>query len=186
MQRTLLLLAALFALMIGALPTHAQSTRPLPRGESNPIPQVPVVLDGVRVAPLTLRRYDGQDLHYVLDGNALQQGFIYVFTTKAKRDAFVQTLTPQSSGTIRPLGLNGTWFYEHDNFGGAAIEFWGYVASLGWWNDRISSLYTAYGTTVLYEHAGYSGATFTISGQHYIYALSPWRWNDVVSSIAFY
>src|SRR4029079_3082395 len=43
--------------------------------------KVPVLVDGVRYEPNEMSAFDGQTLYWVIDRTAIEQGFLYAFTT---------------------------------------------------------------------------------------------------------
>ncbi|MBE2239063.1 MAG: hypothetical protein IAE81_14830 [Caldilineaceae bacterium] len=57
----------------------------------HPIPDRPVIIDGVRYAPKEIRRFDGQVLRFIDDDRALREGVLYAFTTREGAEDYMRT-----------------------------------------------------------------------------------------------
>jgi hypothetical protein len=59
--------------------------RPRPTGQiGQPVPRIPLLLDGKRSAPGKVREFDGQTLVFVIDDQSQAEGVVPVFTTEER------------------------------------------------------------------------------------------------------
>lgn len=183
-------------------PTTADS-----RPSKHKIPQVPVVIDGVRQAPEKIQQFDGQPLYFVLDKQAQQEGVVYVFTTRAKVREYLETqgLMPEAGTTaVQPEHWDyndpRSLFYRDAKYGSNSMGvpagyaysdltkvYWG-----GWiwqdWSDEISSVRATplSSATYLFEHENFGGSYFLIHTGDDISYLNVYGWDDKATSIAVY
>ncbi|HEX2225091.1 MAG TPA: hypothetical protein VHN15_12890, partial [Thermoanaerobaculia bacterium] len=180
--------ALLLLLLVG---TVAWSPKPVaPARPQVGIPDLPVVLNGVRTEPEEMRRHPGEDFHYVLDAAALQEGVVYAFTSPEQRDQFVRTRALAQGEDLTAVTLASTagptsTFWEHPNRLGGVKQYSTSVFSLGAWSDVISSLETGTQSVRLWEHEGFRGSSFTVPANVIVEDLGPFGWSDVASSIQF-
>ncbi len=141
-------------------------------------PTVPVVLDGKRVDPEVLTRYDGLPLDYVLTTPEGEDPMLVVFTDRQALPTHLRGLlhgrhkpatspvteSLQKAGFVHlsnprtipcPPCMPGVWIYEHINFDGDVIRF--------------------------ADHEGHDDLTRFTRGRTGLFTGS---WNDVISSIS--
>ncbi|WP_342380892.1 hypothetical protein NVS55_14590 [Myxococcus stipitatus] len=171
------------------------------------LPELPILVDGVKYTAKEIQEKDIHLSHYVLDGRSAELAVVQGFrTTEQLKEYFAATgQFPSEQPTGQQLANCNPWsvFFEHSWYGGASFSVypgWGYP-TLGWWNDRISSLWsTQCGRwTLVTEHAWYGGHVLWIGRAWAIPNMGsygwytgwwPFRrwhsWNDRVSSVAVY
>ncbi|MBZ4396999.1 hypothetical protein VZQ01_03940 [Myxococcus faecalis] len=170
------------------------------------LPELPILVDGVRYTAQQLQERDIHLSHYVLDGNSAAMAVVQGFRTTADLTKyFQQTHQFPSEQPTTGMAPCNPWsvFFEHSWYGGAAFSVypgWGYN-TLGWWNDRISSMWsTQCGRwTLMTEHSYFGGHVLWVGrawaignmGSYGWYTgFWPFRrwhsWNDRVSSVAVY
>jgi hypothetical protein len=82
-----LVLVALFSLFsIGSTlkSTFAKEIYPVDSNAINPIPLIPIVLDGVRMAPEQITKFNDRNLYYLVDERAISEGSSVCFYIAAK------------------------------------------------------------------------------------------------------
>jgi hypothetical protein len=94
-KRTMLnlVLVALFSLFsIGSTlkSTFAKEIYPVDSNAINPIPLIPIVLDGVRMAPEQITKFNDRNLYYLVDERAISEGVVYVFTSLQKIETHIE------------------------------------------------------------------------------------------------
>lgn len=97
--------------LIGATAVWAQGGG---EGESplvHPIPSVPVIVDGVRYPPEEISRFNGTLLQFVLTADAVQEGYMYAFTTDERLLEFLSEHGQLPSGDLREGGIEGVDYY---------------------------------------------------------------------------
>jgi hypothetical protein len=158
-------------------PAQMEAAAPVSGDIVHPIPQMPIVIDGVRYAPEGISQFNGRVLRYVLDQHSQSEGVIYAFTTL---EGLTQYLKDQwgwapasagmrasaAAGIIRPMSDSyWTVFYADAYYAGSTILSAPNAAisdlstvSPGW-NDRISSVKVATGSAwaTLYADTSYAG-----------------------------
>jgi len=145
------------------------------------VPEIPVLIDGVMFDPKDIKRFDGQELHFIA---ARDRQSMIAITDRAVMGkwwemTYVTSLTNSASSVPRALASHFSLpepavnYYEDDNFLGSIIshrknrgfaDLTQHRTSLfgPTWNDRISSLILVNLTVcVLYENVQYGGATHT-------------------------
>jgi hypothetical protein len=174
------------------------------------VPTVPFILNGTMYDPKDIRRFDGQELHFVpapagdhmlvVDDRALittwrQLAYLEQYRSVGASPAsngHPPTLESLRHGSARNVAI--TIFYPHIGFQdwGIFLEknrgYWDLTEVCDGlfcesdWNDKISSVYM-YGTqvTVLHEHIHWTGQTFTLFGS--MSSLVEFGWNDRASSL---
>lgn len=169
-------------LLLAAICSAPMLTQAAPQPQV--VPQVPVVLDGQVIQPAAFAKLPMTPRYFVDDARGRAAGVVYAFTTEEALAAYVGAHTPTAMLAANYRGC--ATFYEHDNGRGARIakcspERW---PTMGWWNDRISSLSTGSGTYVrVWEHANFRGASLLITGNTAYDRLTAIGWNDVISSV---
>jgi hypothetical protein len=145
------------------------------------VPEIPVLIDGVMFDPKDIKRFDGQELHFIATRD--RQSMIGI-TDRAVMGkwwemTYVTSLTNSASSGPRALASHFSFpdpaviYYEDDNYGGSIIshgknrgfyDLTQHNTSLFGhsWNDRISSLQLVnLNICVLYWDIHYLGATMT-------------------------
>lgn len=187
-RNALLSLGIPAVLLLLLISTAAWTPKPAPAREPQVgLPSVPVVLNGVRIAPEALNRYPGEDLHYVLDPRDWQ---LHVFTSPEQRDQYLRARSLVQKSGLTDVTLASTagptaTFWENENRTGSYIQYSTSVFSLGGWSDVISSLETGTRSVRLWEHEGFRGASLTIPADVIVEDLGPFGWSDVASSLQF-
>lgn len=148
---TLLLVAGLQVVLAEGSVLQAQQKAADPDSTNHPVPSVPLKIDGVKHKPEDIKKFHGKDLFSVIDEHSEAEGALYVFTSKQKFEAYLESnrhLNTASTSRIKPLHSNqfdsNSYFYEdityHDSFlrlhaGGSHADLRAIA-----WNDHISSL----------------------------------------------
>ncbi|TKS96361.1 hypothetical protein [Streptomyces lasalocidi] len=175
---------------------HDQSPRP------HTPPQVPVVINGEVNEPRTVHEFDGQAL-YSTPGFRKEELVLYMFTDMEKMSDHLRTQRldrplvrhETTIGTSNPDSCPVNARYsEHDHGGGDWL--WNGPA-LGWldlkkvgrgflhlgdWNDIISSTDFCRWHVTLFDRPNYGGNRFEIPAGIAVNHLTPFGWNDCVSS----
>ncbi|MDA8217873.1 MAG: hypothetical protein M0Z94_09690 [Dehalococcoidales bacterium] len=196
----------------GMSPAEIEALYPDPENAPivHPIPNYPVVVDGVRYQPEEISRFNGRALRFIWDKKSAAEGVIYAFTTAQGLERYLKeqwnwspSAKPPTAGSsatlaepsaiIGPESVDPYWtlFYEHDGFDGNSIRlepgacFGDLTSWPAGWNDRISSLKvaTAASWTVLYEDIMMSGSQHWEQSGVERPSLSPFGWNDRASSV---
>jgi hypothetical protein len=164
--------------LAAATQTPAQMEAAAPVGDDivHPIPQIPIVVDGVRYAPEGISQFNGRVLRYVLDQRTQSEDVIYAFTTLEGLTQYLKdqwgweptSTSARSMGTgiVRPMSDSyWTVFYADAYYAGSTILSAPNAAisdlstvSPGW-NDRISSVQVSTGAAwaTLYADTSYAG-----------------------------
>lgn len=157
-------------------PAQMEAAAPVSDDIVHPIPQMPIVVDGVRYAPEEISQFNGRVLRYVLDQHSQSEGVIYAFTTlegltQYFKDQWGWEPTGPSArslgtGIMRPMSDSyWTVFYADAYYAGSTILSAPNAAisdlstvSPGW-NDRISSVQVSTGAAwaTLYADTSYGG-----------------------------
>lgn len=163
--------------------------------DGGPVPKVAVVLDGTRYAPADVAQaIAGRQLHYVATDPA--GGELHAFDDVDEAIAFARSLAASHAvSTVaaqQPLAGPGPVFYQDDlpstcSFATAVnlpeLFTIGGVPCRRDWNDQISALNTKGNIVTLYTDINFGGPSMTFVGL--FPKLSPFGWNDRVSSIKF-
>ena len=118
--RTVLLVSISWVLLLALIGTTAVWAQGGGEGESSlvhPIPSVPVIVDGVRCAPEEISRFNGTLLQFVLTTDAVQEGYIYAFTTDERLLEFLSEHGRLPSGDVREGGIEGVDYYVSESGG---------------------------------------------------------------------
>ena len=157
-------------------PAQMEAAAPVSDDIVHPIPQMPIVIDGVRYAPEGISQFNGRVLRYVLDQRTQSEGVIYAFTTLEGLTQYLKdqwgwepaSANTRSMGTgiVRPMSDSyWTVFYADAYYAGSTILSAPNAAisdlstvSPGW-NDRISSVQVSTGAAwaTLYADTSYAG-----------------------------
>lgn len=196
-MKKLLIAAILLTFLVGnASFALAQTRNPRSVVDSvanqHPIPQVPIVVDGERMEPNEIRNFNGQELHYLVNEQALSEGVVYVFTSLEMRQSFVNLANLQNS-QIQPSACTFyPSFYQGASYTGSAMTVVpGYSRSFSgsWssWNNTITSVKTAAnaysGYTKLYDSVWYSGSSLWLATCGNTPNLSIYGWDNRAGSI---
>jgi len=153
------------------------------------IPQVSIVIDDVLYEPEEISLFDGQRLRFVVDSD----GVLNAYTTVEGIERFIAEESDQlASQDASTMGIESTsyarfywdWHYEGSVLGLSV----GAIGSLGYWNDKISSVRVDSGLWIafMYEHINFGGDVLYCVGGSSYYELGPYGWNDRISSISIY
>lgn len=162
---------------------ESRSPRALQR-EGRVLPRVPVVVDGVRYAPEEMSGFQGQRLFYVADPEAIEQGFVWAFTTVAGADEHLarEAAEPRLEKTCPIARFNKVAYGTGTDW---LIMYCGqttsYVGSN--WNNTISYVEGGGSYTILYSIDSFGGDTFTVAGGATVQDLHPYGFNNRTSSI---
>jgi hypothetical protein len=157
-------------------PAQMEAATPASDDIVHPIPQMPIVIDGVRYAPEEISQFNGRVLRYVLDQHGQSEGVIYAFTTLEGLTQYLKaqwgwapgssSARSMGSAIVRPMSDSyWTVFYADAYYAGSTILSAPNAAisdlstvSPGW-NDRISSVKVATGSAwaTLYADTSYAG-----------------------------
>jgi len=145
------------------------------------VPEIPVLIDGVMFDPKDIKRFDGQELHFIAARDRQSMIAIADRAVMGKwwEMTYVTSLTSSASSAPRALASHFSFpepaviYYEDDQFGGSIIS---HGKNRGFydltqhktsifghsWNDRISSLQLVNLTIcVLHWDIHWQGATMT-------------------------
>jgi hypothetical protein len=153
--------------------------------EGRVLPQVPVVMDGVRYTPGEMAGLQGR-LFYVVDREALDQGFVWAFTTAAgaeehlargaaEREQLPEKTCPIARFNKVAYGTGTDWLVMYCG------QTTSYVGSN--WNNTISYVEGGGSFTILYSVDNFGGDTFTVAGGAVVQDLHPYGFNNRTSSI---
>lgn len=148
------------------------------------VPEVPVIIDGVRYKPGEITLFNGQRLRFVVDTD----GVLRAFTTVKGLEQFIaEEFGQPASRGVELLSLAYGRFYEHIYYSGWALWVGPGIgiSDLGFFHDKISSVQVDQGITagVLWEHEYFTGSYFWVSGGSSYPSLVPYGWNDRASSL---
>lgn len=173
------------------------------------LPDLPIEVDGETYTARELQEKDIHLSHYALDDRAAERGVVLGFRKTEEFKKYLDA-TGQFPSEEQPKGLQTaacnpySYFFEHAGYWGnyfTVYPGYGYSYVGGYWNDRISSLWsTQCGRwTVVTEHSNYNGHTLWISRSWALPNLSNWgwytgwwpfrrwhSWNDRISSVVVY
>jgi hypothetical protein len=167
------------------------------------VPELPVVLDGIEIAPEGISRFDGKPLFYVADDEAATKGFIRVFTTETRAETFRQSLlskTPYLAKVATAHRPGDVSFFDGTSYTGWEFAFWEGWGSIPDFtrvychlfgctdvNDRASSLHNQTDTwIILYEDIEYGGRVLWVAPGQKIRSLAPYGWDNAVSSFSYF
>lgn len=174
-----------------------------PTGNQHQVPEIPVVIDGVKRPAEAVREYNGRPLYFVVDEQAQREGVLYTFTSKEKFEAHITTHSLAqanlSDGTIGLFHQNyndyDTYFIEGPWYANCVLPLpvGSSIVTLkglnrcgnGDWNDDISSVQATPngGGSYLYTDAYYSGSVLYVAPGRDIPELRPYGFHNNVSSL---
>ncbi|WP_169449361.1 peptidase inhibitor family I36 protein [Paenibacillus assamensis] len=175
---------ALFLLVSSAL---AQSGQPL-KGNNDDNVLISINFEGVTYAPSDAKFKEvlNKVRHTVIERDGKAYG--YVDATDA--DNHISTIVAELSEEVGTLASDYvSTFYWNTNYSGARldVESGRGLATLGIWNDEISSVRTAnLRATRLYEHINYGGVSIFLPPNTNISNLTSLNFNDKASSLRVY
>ncbi|NMO22069.1 hypothetical protein HPC49_35930 [Pyxidicoccus fallax] len=161
-------------------------------------PKVPIVVDGVRLPPEAIQRFNGQPVIYLMNEESQEGGFVYVFSTHQKLRAHLEArgkMPRLDGGDVSAMDETPAIFYADPGLTGWEIRFSRGTEvpnltshSVNWfwnWNDQISSLAAAnVGTyTVLYQNSNYWGTEVWTAAGTSRYDLGWINYDNQASSI---
>lgn len=121
-----LLVFTFFSIFLAATFTHttlAQAPSPSEPSEYvHPVPLIPIVVDGVKMQPEEISKYDGQPLYYLVTEQSEAEGVIYIFTTLEKltnSDELAQS--SKNNNNLMTSCTNTSVFYVDTYQGGRSI-----------------------------------------------------------------
>lgn len=102
--------------------TNAQTPVPAPSDHVHPIPLIPIVVDGVKMAPEEISKYDGQPLYYLVNDQARSEGIVYIFTTLKRLTAFEKIAQTSGKSNKTMLScIDPSAFFNDPSFGGTPL-----------------------------------------------------------------
>lgn len=102
--------------------TSAQTLRPAPSDHVHPIPLIPIVVDGIKMSPEEISKYDGQPLYYLVNDQARSEGVVYIFTTLERLIGFEEVAqSTEMSNNIMSSCTDPSAFYNDPSFGGTPL-----------------------------------------------------------------
>lgn len=160
----------------------------------HPIPQVPIIVNGVKMAPEEITRFNGQALYYLVDNQARANGVVYIFTSLAGIERHIYTTqTLHQSNASRMSSCyefsahyRGTYLSGgspgYVQLGSPGASFTGPFAS---WNNDIESVVTttcnAY--TKLYDNTNFTGSSLWLACCGTTNDLDIYGWNNRAGSM---
>ena len=181
--RGMVLALAVWCLLTATSSAAAQTPR-----AAAPSAKVPVLVDGQTTLPAGAPLPSGPR-YYVLDQAAYERGTVLVFTSPAKRDAYIRAHS-RPSGDVTPMdtGIGLSLFCWDPNLAGPCfpVAVGSRMDTLGGSDNQVTSVNPAhYGSwTILSEYAYGQGNQFWIqSGGPAANNLSWYGWSDLTSSI---
>jgi hypothetical protein len=195
--KVLLSTAALGALLAGvvvpAAATGAGAGQPQRApAASRPVPKVPLVIDGQRMQPTEINRFDGQPLYLIVDQR--NPDVLVGYTDEAKAKAAIAgqrpAVAPTSSGQSVVIyssdegrdDAQTIWSGWGINNLSAAARGCGLFGCAGDWNDVISSALMN-GTATFYTDPNYGGGWLYAWGGNWRFNMSTYGFDNVVSSL---
>ncbi|MBX3059216.1 MAG: hypothetical protein KF770_22335 [Anaerolineae bacterium] len=159
----------------------------------HPIPQVPIVVDGVKLAPEEITQFNGRELYYLIDGKS---ELLYIFTTiegitkQVKQDSVKNNETSSNEvmlscyqysayyqGTY--LSGGGPWFVQS---GTSGTTFTGVYAFL---NNDVESVQTTTCNvyTKLFDNTNFTGSQLWLACCGTTNDLAIYGWGNRAGSI---
>ena len=190
MKKVILFSCVLFLMTATSSMAFAKSDPELDPDIVNPLPTVPVILDGERVNTEAIRKFDNQTLYYLVDDQAKTDGVIYVFTTLEKIENFATERQQQrkhhvtSCGTTSDLFINS---YFGDSvtsiFPNSQRRFTGLLYSL--YDNNVSSVKTTAANmhTKLYDNTNYTGSQLWLASCGDTPTLNIYGWDNRAGSV---
>jgi len=165
--------------------------------EARQIPSVPIVVDGIKHPPEYIKTFEGRPLDFLVDRQALEEGFLHVFPNVEGLKAHIRALEANRSEDVTPLIETRSVFNEHAYHSGETLIFSPGTEvpslaaySLNWfysWNDKISSVNGAtYSYTILYSDKWFVGERFVVAPGADIVNLQWHAFDDKTSSLRVY
>jgi hypothetical protein len=153
--------------------------------EARANPKVPVIVDGSWYAPDEMIRFQGQDLIYFVDQEAIDGGFVWAFTTAAGAE---EHLARGAAERETQLKICSTARFNKVAYG-TGIDWMtmvcgqtsGFIGSS--WNDRISYVEAGGSYTVLYSNSYFGGDKLPVTGGNTIPDLNAYGFNNRTTSI---
>jgi hypothetical protein len=186
----LLIAAAAVSLGVAAAPTSAATSAPV---HARPVPTVPLLIDGVRLAPKEISRFDGKPLYLFVDQRTpdLLVGFTNESQAKAElthRSAAARPMVAGQSITIYSgdegrddaQTIQSGW--SVNNLAGVARGC-GLFGCAGDWNDVISSALMN-GNATFYADPNFGGGWLSMwGGWNWRFNMSTYGFDNITSSI---
>ncbi|MBD8500311.1 peptidase inhibitor family I36 protein [Paenibacillus arenosi] len=175
---------ALFLLVSSALAQSGQSLQVNSDGNA----LIPIIFEGVTYAPSDAKFKEilNKVKHTVVE----RDGKAYGYVNAADADKHVSKIIADLSEEVGILESDYvSSFYWNTNYSGARldVESGRSLATLGIWNDEISSVKTAnLRATRLYEHSNFGGVSIFLPPNTNISNLASLNFNDKISSIRVY
>lgn len=158
----------------------------------HPIPRVPIVVDGVKMASKEITKFNGQILYYLVDAEAKAKGVIYIFTTLEGIEGYIEGVQNAEYSHSVPIlshcntGSQTSKFYASTNYvtfledlgPGESMNFTGSL------NNEISSVKATYCNeyTKLYDDYNLGGSSLWLACCGNTADLSVYGWNNRASS----
>lgn len=181
--RGTMLALALWCLLTATSGAAAQTLR-----AAAPSAKVPVLLDGQTTLPAGAPLPSGPR-YYVLDQAAYARGIVLVFTSPAKRDAYIRAHV-RGAADVTPMdtGFGLSLFCWDPNLAGPcfSVAVGSRMDTLGGSDNQVTSVNPAhYGSwTILFEYSYGQGNQFWVqSGLPAFNDLRSYGWSDRASSI---
>lgn len=159
----------------------------------HPIPLVPIIVDGVRMAPEEIKKFNGQELYYLVNDESKAQEVVFIFTTlegietaaalTAGNDGLeggmYTCVTPTDvwkdvdfQGDHLYLGISPTYGTGSGSFGGTS------------WDNNVESVHTTTCNlyTKFYDTTYYSGSQLWLASNGWTSWLVPYGWDNRAGS----
>ncbi|GAA3435139.1 hypothetical protein GCM10018954_047430 [Kutzneria kofuensis] len=198
-KRTVALLIAAMGVLLGvaAAPASAGNAPvgnvPVGPVHARPVPKVPLLIDGVRLAPKEISRFDGRPLYLFVDQRTpdLLVGYTNESEAKAevaRRDAVA---TPMSAGQSIVIysgdeghddsqAIQSGWSVNNLT---AVLRGCGLFGCAGNWNDVISSALMN-GNATFYADPNFGGGWLSMwGGSNWRFNMSTYGFDNITSSI---
>lgn len=194
MRKTILEIGFLLFLVLGLVQSLNHTTplaaQPLQQVEAknniHPIPQIPIVLNGIKMPPSAVSQFNGQPLYGLVNQQAKREGVFYVFTSLEALETFANLNSPPQR--VPNCTQEGSFLYEALNFGSYYTGVWiGGQESLAGdsLNNNIESAITTNCNvyTKLYDYTDYSGSQLWLANSGYTPNLGIYGWRNRAGSI---
>lgn len=161
----------------------------------HPIPQIPIVLDGVKMSPEEITKFDGQVLYYIVDKKAQDEGVVYVYTTLDSITRHYESTKSKDAPNFAPTGClnaNTAWKDKwHNDAGGRMYITPGDEHSFATgqtyasFNNNIESTHVNFCSNYLklYDNTDYTGSQLWLATNGWTGDLGIYGWNNRAGSV---
>ena len=152
----------------------------------HPIPQVPIVVDGVKMDPRDITKFNGQELYYLVNDDAKNQGVVFIFTTLQgiEKVTVLNEKTTSAYGCVDPTDIWTNVDFQGDY---KTLSPWNGIGQGSFWNtswdNNIESVHSSTcNYTKFYDSTSYSGSQLWLATNGWTSWLVPYGWDNRAGS----